>query len=109
MESQTQAVFPISVAAGLVQMEIQNLRVYEKRGLVAPQRTPGGTRLYSRDDLERLTEIRILLGDGLNLAGIATVLALRLEVRDLKSENQELQERLNTGVGGHVEPSKSSR
>ncbi len=66
----------ISVAADLVSMEIQNLRVYERRGLVDPDRTPGGSRLYSPADIDRLHRIRELLGEGLNLAGVARVLAL---------------------------------
>ena len=51
-------------------MAVQNLRVYERRGLIEPARTPGGTRLYSHDDLQRLVRIRDLLTEGLNLAGI---------------------------------------
>ena len=84
-------VFAISVAADMVSMEVQNLRVYERRGLIEPDRTPGGTRLYSRDDLDRLARIRDLLGDGLNLAGIARVLALEAEVRRLRAENRRLR------------------
>jgi DNA-binding transcriptional MerR regulator len=80
-------VFAISVAAEMTSMQIQNLRVYERRGLVAPDRTSGGTRLYSADDIERLHRIRDLLADGLNLAGIAAVL-------DLEEENRRLRARL---------------
>lgn len=76
--------FAISVAADMVSMQIQNLRVYERRGLVAPDRTPGGSRLYSPDDIERLHRIRDLLGEGLNLAGVARVLALEDRVRVLE-------------------------
>jgi MerR family transcriptional regulator/heat shock protein HspR len=65
-------------------MEIQNLRVYERRGLVAPDRTPGGSRLYSPDDIERLHRVRELLADGLNLAGIAHVIALEERVARLE-------------------------
>ena len=54
MTSNSAGVFAISVAADMVSMEVQNLRVYERRGLIAPARTPGGTRPYSRDDLDRL-------------------------------------------------------
>ena len=77
-------VFAISIAAEMVSMEIQNLRVYERRGLVDPARTPGGTRLYSPADIERLHRVRELLADGLNLAGIARVLVLEDEVRRLR-------------------------
>lgn len=82
--SRSLGVFAISVAADLVSMEIQNLRVYERRGLVDPARTPGGSRLYSPDDIDRLHRIRELLAEGLNLAGIARVVALEDRVRILE-------------------------
>ncbi len=72
-------VFAISVAAEMTSLQVQNLRVYERRGLLDPDRTPGGTRLYSPDDIDRLHRIRDLLAAGLNLAGIAAVLALEEE------------------------------
>jgi MerR family transcriptional regulator/heat shock protein HspR len=78
-------VFAISVAAEMVSMQIQNLRVYERRGLVDPDRTAGGTRLYSPEDIDRLHRIRDLLAEGLNLAGIAHVLALEERIRLLES------------------------
>jgi MerR family transcriptional regulator, heat shock protein HspR len=74
-----QGVYGISVAAGMVGVGVQSLRAYERRGLVEPQRTDGGTRLYSDHDLSRLTRISELLDDGLNLAGIAMVLRLEQE------------------------------
>jgi MerR family transcriptional regulator/heat shock protein HspR len=80
-----QGVYAISVAAEMVSMQIQNLRVYERRGLVDPDRTPGGTRLYSSADVDRLHRIRDLLGEGLNLAGIAKVLELEAEVSRLRA------------------------
>ena len=82
----SEPVFAISVAADMVAMEIQNLRVYERHGLVAPGRTAGGTRRYSSDDVERLHRIRDLLAGGLNLAGVARVLALEDEVATLRAE-----------------------
>ena len=69
-------------------MEIQNLRVYERHGLVAPSRTEGGTRLYSADDVARLVRIGELLAAGLNLAGIARVLELEATVDRLEEENR---------------------
>ena len=75
----TQGVYAISVAADLVGTNIQNLRVYERRGLVEPDRTDGGTRLYSDADITRLRRIAALLEDGLNLAGIALVLELEAD------------------------------
>jgi len=79
-------VFAISVAAGIVDNKEKNLRAYEKAGLVDPARTPGGTRLYSLDDIERLRQIAALLEEGLNLAGIAMV--LRLEADNARLRRQ---------------------
>jgi MerR family transcriptional regulator/heat shock protein HspR len=76
--------YGISVAADLVGTGVQNLRVYERRGLLSPSRTDGGTRLYSDDDVARLQRITELLGDGLNLAGVAMVLELERENRRLR-------------------------
>jgi DNA-binding transcriptional MerR regulator len=85
MTRSDRGVFAISVAAAMVSMEVQNLRVYERRGLLRPDRTEGGTRLYSADDVARLVRIRDLLADGLNLAGIARVLDLEDEVGRLRA------------------------
>ena len=92
MASSDHGVYAISVAASMVSMEIQNLRVYERRGLLTPDRTTGGTRLYSGDDVERLERIRDLLADGLNLAGVARVLELEDEVADLRSQLEGAQQ-----------------
>jgi DNA-binding transcriptional MerR regulator len=89
----SRGVFAISVAAEMVSMEIQNLRVYERRGLLEPDRTSGGTRLYSPDDIDTLNRIRELLADGLNLAGIAHVLRLEGRIRTLESEVSRLRRR----------------
>jgi DNA-binding transcriptional MerR regulator len=86
-------VFAISVAAEMTSLQIQNLRVYERRGLVDPDRTAGGTRLYSEDDIDRLHRIRELLAAGLNLAGIAAVLELEDEVARLQGEVARLEAR----------------
>jgi len=77
-------VYGISVAAELVGMGVQTLRLYEARGLLEPDRTDGGTRRYSSDDLDRLRRIADLLQAGLNLAGIAIVM-------DLQDENDQLR------------------
>ena len=84
MKSSARGVFAISVAAEMASMEIQNLRVYERRGLIRPDRTSGGTRLYSPDDVDRLRRIGDLLEEGLNLVGIRRVLALEDEVAHLR-------------------------
>ncbi len=86
MSDRAKGVFAISVAADMVSMQIQNLRVYERHGIVNPSRTPGGTRLYSADDLTRLRRIRILLDEGLNLVGVRRVM-------DLEDEIERLSER----------------
>jgi DNA-binding transcriptional MerR regulator len=78
-------VYGISVAAELVGMGVQNLRLDEARGLLEPNRTGGGTRRYSANDLDRLRRIRGLLDAGLNLAGIGMVL-------DLEGQNARLRE-----------------
>ena len=84
-------VFAISVAAEMTSMQIQNLRVYERRGLVEPDRSSGGTRLYSPDDIDRLHRIRDLLAAGLNLAGIGAVLELEEENARLRAEVARLR------------------
>jgi MerR family transcriptional regulator, heat shock protein HspR len=84
-------VFGISVAANMVGTGVQNLRAYERAGLVEPSRTPGGTRLYSSDDIERLRRIAALLDDGLNLASIAMVLDLQDANEQLRRENAAFQ------------------
>ena len=81
-------VYGISTAAELVGMGAQNLRLYEARGLLEPARTEGGTRRYSADDLDRLRRISDLLGAGLNLAGIAMVLALEAENFQLRAQRR---------------------
>jgi MerR family transcriptional regulator, heat shock protein HspR len=79
-------VYAISVAAELVGMGQQNLRLYERRGLLEPDRTLGGTRLYSEQDLATLRRISTLLQNGLNLAGIRAVLELEAANRHLERE-----------------------
>ncbi|KRF35030.1 MerR family transcriptional regulator [Nocardioides sp. Soil805] len=92
MTGPTVGVFAISVAAEMAGTNVQNLRVYERKGLVDPDRTAGGTRLYSRDDVDRLSRIRDLLDLGLNLAGIAAVLQLEAENARLRQEVLRLRD-----------------
>ena len=82
-------VYGISVAAELVGTGVQNLRAYEARGLLEPERTEGGTRRYSANDLDRLRRIGNLLEAGLNLAGIAMVMDLQDENTQLRAEKEE--------------------
>src|SRR6476469_4342986 len=77
-------VFMISVAAELADMHPQTLRMYEARGLIAPQRSPKNTRLYSQRDVEQLHRIQQLTAEGLNLAGVERVLALERRVEELE-------------------------
>jgi MerR family transcriptional regulator/heat shock protein HspR len=86
MDADTTGLFAISVAAERADLEIQNLRVYERRGLLEPARTSGGTRLYSEADIVVLRRIGQLLDDGLNLAGIRRVLQLEAEVEVLRAK-----------------------
>lgn len=83
MSADATGVFAISVAAERADLPIQNLRVYERRGLLQPDRTQGGTRLYSEADIVLLRRIAALLAEGLNLAGIRRVLELETEVARL--------------------------
>jgi MerR family transcriptional regulator, heat shock protein HspR len=84
------ALYAISVAAELSGTAVQNLRVYESRGLVEPHRTEGGTRRYSDDDIDRIRRVVALLEAGLNLAGIALVL-------ELQDDNERLRRIVGSG------------
>ena len=81
----------ISVAAELAGVHAQTLRIYERKGLVEPARTPGGSRRYSEIDIALLRRIQELTNEGLNLAGVKRVLALEHRVAQLESEMRELQ------------------
>jgi MerR family transcriptional regulator/heat shock protein HspR len=86
-------VYAISVAAEMVGTGQQNLRLYERKGLLEPGRTGGGTRRYSEQDLDTLRRIGALLEDGLNLAGIRMVLDLEAVNRRLERELAEARTR----------------
>jgi MerR family transcriptional regulator/heat shock protein HspR len=86
--SRDHPVFGIAVAAELSGTGPQNLRAYERAGLVEPARTEGGTRRYSQADVDRLRRISELMQTGLNLAGVALVL-------DLQDRNEQLQQQLD--------------
>jgi MerR family transcriptional regulator/heat shock protein HspR len=91
-------VFIISVAARLLEMHPQTLRKYEREGLIAPSRTIGNLRLYSDEDLERLRQVKHLVGDrGLNLAGVQLALELTERIR-------VLQERVDQRVATDPDP-----
>ena len=91
--------YMISVAAEIVGMHPQTLRIYETKGLVQPKRTPGNTRLYSEADLERLRLIQRLTSElGLNLAGVERVLLLEDEVRRLRLRMERLERELRDEI-----------
>lgn len=94
MSDTGKAVFVISVAAELSGMHPQTLRIYERKGLIDPFRTPGGTRRYSQEDIERLQLIQELTSQGLNLEGVKRVLALQEENRRLKKKVDRLRDRV---------------
>lgn len=84
----------ISVAAELAEMHPQTLRMYEARGLITPKRSPKNTRLYSQDDVERLRRIQQMTNEqGLNLAGVETVLEMEARVERLRAEMARLRKR----------------
>jgi MerR family transcriptional regulator/heat shock protein HspR len=90
----SRGVFMISVAAELAEMHPQTLRMYEARGLITPKRSPKNTRLYSQDDVERLRRIQRMTADeGLNLAGVETVLEMEEELERARAELQQMRER----------------
>ena len=87
-------VFMISVAAELAHMHPQTLRIYEARGLINPKRSPKNTRLYSQRDVQLLQRIqRMTSEEGLNLAGVETVLALERRVEKLRGELERVRRR----------------
>ena len=91
--------YMISVAADLVGMHPQTLRMYEAKGLVHPGRTPGGTRLYSENDLERLRLIQRLTTElGLNLAGVEHVLRMQDELNRTRARMQRLERELRAEI-----------
>lgn len=91
---ESRGVFMISVAAELSEMHPQTLRIYEARGLITPQRSPKNTRLYSQRDVEQLRRIQRMTGEeGLNLAGVETVLELERTVERMRAELARMRER----------------
>jgi MerR family transcriptional regulator/heat shock protein HspR len=92
-------IYMISVAAELVGMHPQTLRIYEQKGLVRPKRTPGNTRLYSERDLERLRQIQSLTTDlGLNLAGVERVLRLEDELLRMRAQLDRVEREMRAAI-----------
>lgn len=90
-EPRFRAVYVISVAAELAGMHPQTLRLYERKGLVNPGRTDGGSRRYSEFDVEKLRRIQELTNTGLNLEGVRRVLDLEARVEELTARVEELE------------------
>lgn len=94
----TRAVYVISVAAELAGVHPQTLRIYERKGLVRPARTDGGSRRYSDDDISHLQRIQTLTEDGLNLAGVKRVLELEAELAELRAQIERLRAEAKAAV-----------
>ena len=92
------AVYVISVAAELAGVHAQTLRIYERKGLLEPARTPGGSRRYSEIDIALLRRIQELTNEGLNLAGVKRVLDLEQRLIQLEVEMRELRAAANATV-----------
>jgi MerR family transcriptional regulator, heat shock protein HspR len=98
LQSADRAVYVISVAAELAGVHPQTLRIYERRGLLDPARTGGGSRRYSDDDIARLRRIQLLTADGLNLEGVRRVLALEVEIAQLRAELESVRREAHDAV-----------
>ncbi len=97
--SDTTPRYMISVAADLVGMHPQTLRLYEQKGLVSPKRTPGNTRLYSEADLERLRLIQRLTTElGLNLAGVELVIRMEDELKRMRERMDRMERQMREEV-----------
>jgi MerR family transcriptional regulator/heat shock protein HspR len=94
----TRAVYVISVAAELAGMHPQTLRIYERKGLLEPARTQGGSRRYSDDDIAQLQRIQDLTAEGHNLEGVRRILELEAEIEQLQAQIEALEERAQQAV-----------
>ena len=97
-ERRTRAVYVISVAAELAGMHPQTLRIYERKGLLEPARTQGGSRRYSDDDIAQLQRIQDLTAEGHNLEGVRRILELEGEIEELQGQIDQLREQANQAV-----------
>ncbi|MER3554960.1 MAG: MerR family transcriptional regulator [Meiothermus sp.] len=109
MDKKDRPVYIISVAAELVDMHPQTLRLYERKGLIQPKRSGGKTRLYSERDVEKLREIRRLTQEmGVNLAGVEEIIRLRDELWNLETQFRAEAERLKAELGEQLEALKTA-
>ncbi len=98
MKPENRAVYVISVAAELAGVHPQTLRVYERKGLVDPARTGGGSRRYSEADIRLLRRIQDLTGEGLNLVGVQKVLELEARVAELEAKLEQTERQASADV-----------
>lgn len=110
------AVYIISVAAELAGVHPQTLRIYERRGLISPHRTPGGTRRYSEEDLEALGMIQELTSEGVNLEGVRRIIDMTTEIDRLQKQVARLrrllgeaEQRYQSGGAARVAPATVAR
>ena len=112
-DTKQRPVYVISIAAELVDMHPQTLRLYERKGLIRPGRSSGKTRLYSERDIEHLREIRRLTQElGVNLAGVEEVMRLQHELDDMQDEFEQEIERIENEIRAQVArrcPRRASR
>lgn len=109
MAKSTEAVYIISVAAELAGVHPQTLRIYERKGLIEPFRTPGGTRRYSDEDLTRLGLIQELTSAGVNLEGVRRILQLQIENDRLRAQVDRLRRLLGEAEARYAGAPSSSR
>ncbi len=103
-----QAIYVISVAAELAGVHPQTLRVYERKGMLNPQRTAGNTRRYSERDIEHLRRIQELTHEGINLAGVMRIMELEVELSRLKDRYSRLVDEMDR-IESHVQELMDAR
>jgi MerR family transcriptional regulator/heat shock protein HspR len=102
MSRRDKAVYVISVAAELTGMHPQTLRIYERKGLLSPARTGGGSRRYSDDDVDLLRRIADLTSEGMNLVGVKRILDLEARVAELEAELEHLRSHVEGEVSNAI-------
>ena len=101
-------VYVISIAARIVGMHAQTLRQYERVGLVAPKRTSGRIRMYSRADIARLRQVQRLMNDlGVNLAGVEVILRMNEKIQTMEQDMDRMREELRRFTGRRLPPPES--
>lgn len=106
---ETRALYIISVAAELAGVHAQTLRIYERKGLIEPQRTQGGSRRYSDRDIELLQRIQTLTNDGVSLAGVRRILGLEDQLARAQARIDELQRALDASARERLDAVEDAR